>query len=192
MKGHSEERLRIADWRLRTGIPNRKSEIGTPHSALRTPKSAIRWALAVGIGLLAVVVPACSEQSAEPAREAGAPAPAPGGAPRPALPAPAARPRPAVPAPDKAPPSGQGRRHPFVPLLDAATRRGMLATGQGPLELKGILHGPTDTAIIQEGSQTLHLHQGDHVAGLVVLEIREDEVVLGGGRQKRILSLYQR
>jgi hypothetical protein len=156
--------------------------------------------LAIPVGLACVLVPACSSRnSGETAPKAAATPPAAGAAPALGA-APAREPvagngrpgRAASPAPQKAAASGPGRRHPFAPVIDEAARRAQVSSKAGPLELKGIVTGPHPVAIIEEGGVTQYVHKGEQVGGLVLLEIGEGEVVLGSGRQKRVLPLYPR
>ena len=146
----------------------------------------LRWWLAAVLGLLSLLLPACSKARAQsqavpaarPARPAGADAegPAKGGA---------------TAKPKHAPAAGPARRHPFVPVNDAAVRRASMDSRLGPLALKGICGSEQDrTAIIQEGQRVHFLRVNEHIGGLSVLAIRDGEVVLGAGRRKRILSLY--
>jgi hypothetical protein len=142
-----------------------------------------RWLLAAAIALAGLLVPACSDSQApqQPAAKPKAPAPRserPGGLAAAPLPAPAAAPGPA-------------RRHPFAPLDGASARRAVVATRTGPLALKGTyVADDVPTAIIQEGTATHFVTEGDQIGSMRVLTIRSGEVVLGAGHQRRVLSLY--
>jgi len=85
---------------------------------------------------------------------------------------------------------GPARRHPFAPMRTAAPRVAV-ATRLGPLALTGMYESSgVATAIIQEGQRVHFVAEGDEIGGLRVLSIRNDEVVLGEGRRRRVLSLY--
>lgn len=156
----------------------------------------LRWLIAIATLLTCLAVPACS-QKAVPARAPAArrpqAAPAGGSAPkgqsRP--PGEAGAQKAAAPKPVGRQSVGPPRRHPFAPANDPAMRRALSLAGLGTLALKGIVGGPAPTAIIEEGGRVHYLAEGESLGTLTVLEIREDEVVLGAGRQKRILSLYE-
>jgi len=154
----------------------------------------LRWFIALATLLASLAVPACSQRSS-----ARAPAPRPGASSRPqagprrAKPAKAnVTPEGGVPVPAAAqPPPGPPRRHPFAPTSDPMAREALSMAGLGDLMLKGIIGGPTPTAIIAEGGRVHYLAVGESLGTLTVLEIREDEVVLVAGRQKRVLTLYE-
>jgi len=168
--------------------------VTTKANTARPNRRWLRWLIAVATLLASLAVPACSGKrgrvtgtacrregaatSAAPTRQgegrASPPAAATSGVSRKAA----------------EPPPGPPRRHPFAPVNDAARRRALCLAGLGTLELKGIVCGPTPTAIIAEGGRVHYLAEGESLGSLTVLEVREDEVVLGAGRQKRILSLY--
>jgi len=85
---------------------------------------------------------------------------------------------------------GRARVHPFAPTIDKAARAASLRTEIGQLELKGILTGERDVAIIQDGKKVHFVRRGEQIGRLTVREIRESEVVLDDGSRKRILLLY--
>jgi len=155
----------------------------------------LRWLIAVATLLASLAVPACSRDSGR--RGTTAPAASTSQAPAPAGRKGSARSK--ANAAEKTPggarggtaPLGPPRRHPFAPVNDLAGRRAMSLAGLGTLELKGIIQGATPTAIIAEGGRVHYLAEGGSLGSLTVLEVREDEVVLGTGRQKRVLSLYE-
>jgi len=147
----------------------------------------LRWCLALAAGLACLLAPACSETGRAPAPQASLP-PARPAAPKAATPAAASVRK---PAPAQGAPSGKARRHPFQPPGGALARRNTITASAGALELKGIVASPEATALIQEGNRVHSVRKGEHIGGLVVLEIRDDEVVLGGDRHTRVLSLYQ-
>ncbi len=156
----------------------------------------LRWLIAVATLLASLAVPACSSSSSR----SGARPPARGAT---RAPAPAGRSGPArAKAAAKAEKTSGGarsggvrlgppRRHPFAPVKDLSGGRAISLAGLGTLELKGIIQGATPTAIIAEGGRVHYLAEGESLGSLTVLEVREDEVVLGAGRQKRVLSLYE-
>jgi len=162
----------------------------------RSTSRWLRWLIAVATLLASLVVPACS-------RDSGRRGTTPPGASTSRAPAAAARKDPArskaAANAEKTPGStrsggvrlGPPRRHPFAPVNDPAGRRAMSLAGLGTLELKGIIQGATPTAIIAEGGRLHYVPEGGNLGNLTVLEVREDEVVLGAGRQKRVLSLYE-
>ena len=144
----------------------------------------VLWALA-----WSVFVAACSERGSDSAPRATPPlgAAAPG--------AEAAQGRPssrAQPPPKKAPATGPAREHPFAPVVDARARRRLLATKTGPLILKAVLAGPDRAAIIRQGSTDHLVRQGDRIGTLTVVAIHKDEVVVGSGKRKQVLLLYER
>jgi hypothetical protein len=148
-----------------------------------TPRR-IRWLLALLAGLASLLLPACSktEASARPGAAAAA-------APKPKTSL-AAQPGAAKPEPKRVPATGPARRHPFVAVLDPA-RRATIKGEVGSLVLKGTwCRDGEPQAAIQEGSTTHFVREKDQIGGLMVLEIRGGEVVLGSGRRKRILPLY--
>ena len=142
----------------------------------------VRWLLALLVALASMLLPACSRAKAQ-----GGPK-APAKAPRTA--AGAGKSASAEPGPARNPATGPARRHPFTPVV-TASRRGSVAGKVGTLVLKGIF-GSADKpmAVILEGTTAHEVSEGDTVSGLNVLSIRDGEVVLGTGRTKRVLSLY--
>jgi len=150
-------------------------------------KRRIRWWLALGIGLLCLLVPACSETDAN-AERAGTRRPVAAASRRVST---ADEPA-GSPAPEKTAATGQPRRHPFVSMFDARARSTVSTKKAGPLTLKAILDGPLRAAIIQQGPEAHFVKEGDKIGGLTVLTILDGEVVLGAGRRKRILCLYER
>jgi len=147
---------------------------------------AIRWILMLLAGVACIVVPACSDGDAA-ARPPLAVAPA---AAAPGADAAVVTPDP-KPAGVVADPAAPARRHPFAPVVDTSARKARIATSTGHLQLKGVLGGADGTAVVQEGTRFHYVRKGEQIGHLVVLEIREDEVVLGAGQRKRVLSLYQ-
>jgi hypothetical protein len=138
-----------------------------------------------------VLVPGCSGDGAKTAPECSGPAqrlgaasrrPAKGGAQAERGPAPTAQ---------KTAAKGKARRHPFAAVLGDKARTAGFGAGSGPLQLKGVVDGPERTAIIREGGEVHFVRKGDRLGALEVLDIRDGEVVLGAGRRKRVLSLYQ-
>jgi len=140
----------------------------------------LRWVLAILVGLASLLLPACGEEKPQ-ARGESAARPEAGQQAHPRAPATAQKP---VSAP------GPARRHPFAPMRTAAPRLAV-ATRLGPLALTGMYeNNGVPTAIIQEGRRVHFVTEGDEIGGLRVLSIRDDEVVLGEGRRRRVLSLY--
>ncbi len=142
---------------------------------------------ALGVALLCAGTPACTKSSASTAPKvkktaAGAPRKAPA----------AGSKAPADASEGKAEATGELRRHPFMPVFSAGARKTSVSKQGGPLTLKGILGGEPPIAIIQEGTETHFVKQQDEIGSYVVLRVGKDEVVLGTGRRKRVLSLYER
>ena len=152
-------------------------------------KGLIRWVVLLGTGLACLLVPACSESRARPARAKGASQPA--AHPRAATRTSVAE-KPGNLAPERTPATGAPRANPFVPVFDPKARRTQSAEVSGPLVLKAVYGGPTRMAIIEQGRHTHFVQEGDQIGSLQVLAVRENEVVLTSGRRKQVLSLYER
>lgn len=155
----------------------------------------VRWWVALVTWLIGMLACACSKTAARPQAASSKPQAAS------ARPKAASRRQPAAgsqqpaataatPKQAKTPATGKGRQHPFARVLDSQARRARLATRLGPLTLKAVLGGPARMAIIQEGTTTHVVREGEYIGGLAVLSIRDGEVVLSSGPRKQILSLY--
>ncbi len=152
----------------------------------------LRWRALIGIALACMLVSACSDTTA-----ADTPAPSNPGQRAGTTPKKADDPNPAAKAQSKTsnvkkePATGKSRPHPFVPADYVRSRKGLAATSIGALELKAVIIGPVRKAVIQEGNMPHIVKEGDLIGNLKVLTIRDDEVVLGDGRRKQILALYE-
>ncbi len=143
----------------------------------------LRWVLAILVGLASLLLPACGEEGPQARGESAA---------RPKRPDAGPRAQPSAPAAAQKPASAPGpaRRHPFAPMRTAAPSVAV-ATRLGPLALTGMYeNNGVPTAIIREGQRVHFVTEGDEIGGLRVLSIGNDEVVLGEGRHRRVLSLY--
>lgn len=101
----------------------------------------------------------------------------------------AAAEEPAKVAEKKAPATGSGRNHPFARAIEMGSS-GRGVAGKGKLHLKGIIGGHPRLAIIQAGSSTYFVPEGETISDMEVLRIGEDEVVLRVGQRKQVLFLY--
>ncbi len=143
---------------------------------------------ALAIGLLFVLVPACSKGTPEsnpqpsqpgagstgPARIAGKPGDE------------ASTP----PGPQKEPAKGKARKHPFLPEVDMKARSGGVVTKIGTLTLKAVIFGTVPLAIIQENQNVHIVQEGEVIGNLSVASIKEGEVILQGAGSTLALSLY--
>ena len=146
-------------------------------------------AIIAGLGVILPLLAGCSDSEAQadtspPAPDKAVAAPA-----RPAKAAPARSAKAEQPAKSfaKEPP----RKHPFAAVFSRNARSAArISSSMGPLKLKAVLGGAVRSAIIQEGEETHLVKEGELLGNLLVLAIRDDEVVLEAGDRKQILSLY--
>lgn len=145
-------------------------------------------ALVVGSCLWCLLCSSCSKNAATPQSSGSIPATTSGQR------STASRKKAGADAPDthrkQAAASTTPRQHPFLPVVDTAAARRRGAVETGPLTLKAVLEDSARAAIIQQGSETHVVREGEYVGGATVLEIRADEVVIQIGQRKQVLPLY--
>ena len=151
---------------------------------------------ALAIGLLFLVLPACSkgapESNPQPSKpNAGPNAPA-GTQPRQANLGRPGKKASSPPGLQKELAKGTAREHPFVPQFDMNARSERLVTNLGTLTLKAIIFGKNPMAIIQH-KQRLHVvKEGGVIGNISITEIKESEVILQAANSMKVLSLYDK